>query len=468
MKMMKFAKMPSNELETKAKAISYEPLKKDDGTSATPKMMMNRMRRTKARNEEIGGKKFEQRRMAPSSALSLKRSTSRQCFRTTRQGESLQALSGIEGLEALGGSTGSIQNSIQLAASKQQKKEDAERNQTLQLIQHGLDILELDNVSGDSSGPMASISTFQSVTSNLSDFSSSALSEADLWETCSFAAAAVEKKTQKKKSTQTMIHSMDFGSDDDASVCTEAAQKVPTTAIESSRDKTGITNKDDDTRGGKSSKKSKASKTSSGSKAKGGSKKTKQKKAKLHTRFRLAKNEYLPAGKPLTEDEIARAWWTIEDYERVSAKAHAYAREFEDRHEGPMQELIRLVAQCYASPSSLSPDSRSGLKITDRQYEAEKERMRSCCLLATQAFSIPSRARGLEYDIITPLKKSRQRHSDTVLQAVEDAAAMASDLSRTIDVDDMIASRSIALSRPHRILARALAERDAKLAQMEE
>jgi hypothetical protein len=174
------------------------------------------------------------------------------------------------------------------------------------------------------------------------------------------------------------------------------------------------------------------------------------------------------------------AWYTREEAAQMNSKASKYVDEFEDKHPNSMQDMIRLVAKCYEPSQRQSPiddkrKSKSGSSkkssMLDEQCKIEAELMYTCCSYAATSISIPSRARGLEYDIITPLCQSRRRHAKAVLDAFGDSPEETRELLLNAtgeDLDELVAQRSMVLSRPHRIFARALAELDANAVALDE
>ncbi len=146
-------------------------------------------------------------------------------------------------------------------------------------------------------------------------------------------------------------------------------------------------------------------------------------------RFCLSKNEYVPASKrALTQQEIDRSWWSIEDFNRRVRRTKTFIASFPQDNKEPMQDLIQLIALCYKAQGDRLDNYRQAILLT------------------------PTVSRGLESEIIPPLREARKRHMESVLEVTREVP------SNNIDV---IASRSRALSRPHQILAQVFAQRDA-------
>jgi hypothetical protein len=149
-------------------------------------------------------------------------------------------------------------------------------------------------------------------------------------------------------------------------------------------------------------------------------------------RFCLSKNEYIPASKNvLTPQEIHLSWWTKEDFHRRVRRTKSFIADFPIENKEPMQDLIQLVALCYKAQGEQLDDYRKAILFT------------------------PTVSRGLESEIITPLRESRKRHMEAVLEITMEVPS--------VDID-AIARRSRALSRPHQILAHVYAQRDAAAA----
>jgi hypothetical protein len=148
---------------------------------------------------------------------------------------------------------------------------------------------------------------------------------------------------------------------------------------------------------------------------------------KKRVRIRLSKNEYFNGTtEPFTTEEIDRAWWSVEDYDKAVEKTQDFIDAFSRLNKEPMQDLIRLVALCYKSDGESIDDLKRAVKLT------------------------PTVSRGFESDIIPPLKQSRKRHSKAVLQLAQSSP----------HDEEAIAECSRALSRPHQMLAKAFAQRD--------
>lgn len=146
-------------------------------------------------------------------------------------------------------------------------------------------------------------------------------------------------------------------------------------------------------------------------------------------RFCLSKNEYVPASrKVLTRTEIDRSWWSMEEYNTRIRRTKVFIAAFPLDNKKPTQALIQLVALCYKAQGHQLDDYRRAIMLA------------------------PTVSRGLESEIIPPLRQSRRRHVEAVLE-----------VTRTVPSRDVeaIANRSRALSRPHQILAQVFAQRDA-------
>jgi hypothetical protein len=363
----------------------------------------------------------------------------------------------------------SLQDSLDLTSSKMVEKYS--KGDALKMIEEGLKILDLDDGESCTSltDLLSSTSTFRSVSTASSSSSGPSCSTSDCrssrrnrYYDCDETAAAT--KPPRARARVESSSSLD--------------KKL------SKKGKKEKTNKTSTSSNSKSSDKLVDERSNSNSKA--SKKKKRPKDLKLHTRFRLSKNEYIPpAPEPLTPEEKSNAWWTRKDFAQMSSKAESYIAEFDREHPRAMQDIIRLVAQCYApiqpqqqqqqrrrddgstvisNTSGHRRSTNKKLSTVDEQYMIEAELMYTCSLSAATSLCLPSRARGFEYDIVTPLKQSRRRHTQTVLNAFGESPSSVRHILSSMtgdDLDEMVAARSMVLSRPHRIFARALAEMDA-------
>ncbi|KAL3924076.1 MAG: hypothetical protein SGILL_001266 [Bacillariaceae sp.] len=149
-------------------------------------------------------------------------------------------------------------------------------------------------------------------------------------------------------------------------------------------------------------------------------------------RFRLSKNvNYPPSDDPLTEEEIDQAWWTTDDYNEAVDVTEDYIDKFHKINKEPMQDLIRLVALCYKAKDDAFEDLKHAVSLT------------------------PNVSRGFESEIIHPLKKSRKRHTKSVLNVIR----------KNPEDPEKAAECSKVLSRPHNLLAVAYAQRDHQAAR---
>eukprot|EP00529_Nitzschia_sp_RCC80_P024593 CAMPEP_0113483200 /NCGR_PEP_ID=MMETSP0014_2-20120614/23311_1 /TAXON_ID=2857 /ORGANISM="Nitzschia sp." /LENGTH=443 /DNA_ID=CAMNT_0000376739 /DNA_START=137 /DNA_END=1468 /DNA_ORIENTATION=+ /assembly_acc=CAM_ASM_000159 len=352
----------------------------------------------------------------------------------------------------------SLQDSINLTSSRMNRKQP--NSDAIAMISQGLKILDLDvpdaELLSDSSSTLRTETGTRSSSDSFSNNNSSSSSSSNN--------TKKEKTNTKKQRKRT-----------DSTDISTAATKT-SSSFSSSKDK-----KRSKRKSSKSSKRSSDDLSSNSNEWK-----RKKDKARFHTRFRLSMNEYIPpSSASLTEGEISDAWYTKEEFERMSSKCDKYVDEFGEKHSDSIQDMIRLVALCYQPTDQQQQQQQQqeqqtshvdcvdinkknkndkNKKLLVEQSDVEEEIMYICCLSAVTSVSIPSRARGLEYDIIRPLSESRWRHVRTIVEMFGDSRPSTHDLLLSTsgeDLDKVVAARSILLSRPHRMFARALAEIDA-------
>eukprot|EP00529_Nitzschia_sp_RCC80_P024752 CAMPEP_0113454318 /NCGR_PEP_ID=MMETSP0014_2-20120614/7801_1 /TAXON_ID=2857 /ORGANISM="Nitzschia sp." /LENGTH=452 /DNA_ID=CAMNT_0000345719 /DNA_START=137 /DNA_END=1495 /DNA_ORIENTATION=+ /assembly_acc=CAM_ASM_000159 len=360
----------------------------------------------------------------------------------------------------------SLQDSIDLASSRMNRKQP--KGDAIAIISQGLKILDLDVL--DAELLSESSSTLRTETTTSSSSESFSINNNNNNINNSSSSSSNSNNTKKEKTTTKKQRKRTNNTD-----MSTAATKIFSSSS-SSKDK-----KRSKSKSSKSSKRSSDDLSSNSNE-----RKRKKDKARFHTRFRLSMNEYIPpSSAPLTEEEIYDAWYTKEEFARMSSKCDKYVDEFGEKHSDSIQDMIRLVALCYQPTSrqqqqqqqqhqtshmdgvdinKKNKNDKNKKLLEEQESDVEAEIMYTCCLSAAASVSIPSRARGLEYDIIRPLSESRWRHVRTIVEMFGDSRPSTRDLLMSTsgeDLDEVVAARSILLSRPHRMFARALAEIDA-------